>query len=179
MVFPAVYKAGLTKTNCLTQNLPYFREQNISPLNEESLKSLKGTTMAGTSIQTYLFFNGNCAEAVAHYCNILGGQVLHTSLYKDMPEGMVPPGFEDKVMHTTFQICGTTLMASDNCMGEDKYGGFSLSIAASSEEEAQHAFSVLAESGEIRMPLTKTFWSVCFGMLTDKYGIEWMVNVAA
>ena len=104
-------------------------------------------------------------------------------LYKDSPEpqppGMLPPGFENKVMHTTFRIGGTTHMASDGCQEGSSFGGFSLSLAVPTEAESDRAFAALAEGGQVQMPLTKTFWSPRFGMLTDRFGIGWMVSVVA
>jgi PhnB protein len=103
--------------------------------------------------------------------------------YKDSPEpqppGMIPPGWENKVMHTTFRIGGATLMASDGCAEGSSFSGFSLALTVPTAAEADRAFAALAVGGEVRMPLTKTFWSPCFGMLTDRFGVGWMVSVAA
>jgi PhnB protein len=102
--------------------------------------------------------------------------------FKDSPEpcdpGMVAPGFENKIMHASFRIGETMVMASDGC-GPDapKFGGFSLSLSVPTEAEADKAFAALAEGGKVNMPLTKTFWSPRFGMLEDKFGIGWMINV--
>jgi PhnB protein len=103
--------------------------------------------------------------------------------YKESPEppppGMVPPGFENKIMHSSFKIGQTTVMASDGSAA-DKAGfeGFSLGLHLSSDTEADRAFNALADGGKIKMPLTKTFWSPRFGMLEDRFGIGWMINVA-
>ena len=80
-------------------------------------------------------------------------------------------------MHASFKIGDTTLMASDGCGEIHPFEGFSLSIASGSEEEAKRAFGALAEGGKVNMPLSKTFWSPCFGMVTDRYGLDWMVSV--
>jgi PhnB protein len=134
-----------------------------------------------TLIHPYLFFPGNCAEAVKFYCEKLGGEELMTMCYKDSPEppppGMVPENWGDKVMHTSFKIGGNMIMASDGCGDEAKMSGFSLSIALPDEAAAHKAFNALAEGGKINMPLTKTFWSPCFGMLQDKFGLNWMVSI--
>jgi PhnB protein len=139
--------------------------------------------MPNTLIQPYLFFGGRCEEALEFYRTALGAQVDMLLLYKDSPEppppGMLQPGFEDKVMHTTFRIGGTTLMASDGCQEGPSFSGFSLSLAVPTEAETDRAFAALAAGGQVQMPLTKTFWSPRFGMLTDRFGIGWMVSVAA
>ena len=141
------------------------------------------TPMTNTIVQPYLFFGGRCEEALAFYRSALGAQVDFLMRYKESPEphppGMVPPGFENKVMHTTFRIGGTTLMASDGCEEGAKFDGFSLSLAAPTEAEADRAFAALAAGGQVRMPLAKTFWSPRFGMVTDRFGVGWMVSVPA
>jgi PhnB protein len=133
-------------------------------------------------IQPYLFFNGTCEQAVEFYRKALGAHVEFTMRYKESPEppppGMVPAGWDNKIMHTSFRIGETTVMASDGCH-EDKAGfeGFSLALSVGSEAEADRAFNALAEGGHVRMPLTKTFWSPRFGMLQDRFGVSWMVSV--
>src|SRR5258708_15821551 len=123
------------------------------------------TPMTNTIVQPYLFFGGRCEEALAFYRSALGAQVDFLMRYKESPEphppGMVPPGFENKVMHATFRIGGTTLMASDGCEEGAKFDGFSLSLAAPTEAEADRAFAALATRGQVRIPLAKTFWSPC------------------
>lgn len=139
--------------------------------------------MPNTVIQPYLFFGGRCEEALAFYRTALGAEVEMLMLYKDSPEppppGMLQAGFENKVMHATFRIAGNTLMASDGCHEGASFNGFSLSLAVATEGEANRAFNALADGGQVQMPLTKTFWSPCFGMLADRFGIGWMVSVAA
>jgi len=133
-------------------------------------------------VQAYLFFNGNCEQAVEFYRKALGAEVEFMIRYKESPEppppGMVPPGFENKIMHTSFSIGQTTVMASDGCSGEKaNFDGFSLSLSVPTEAEANRAFAALSEGGQVKMPLTKTFWSPRFGMLEDRFGIGWMVSV--
>ena len=134
-------------------------------------------------VQPYLFFGGRCEEALAFYGTALGAQVDFLMRYKESPEpmppGRLPAGFENKVMHATFHIGGTTLMASDGCEENAHFEGFSLSLALPTEAEVNQAFAALAEGGKVEMPLTKTFWSQRFGMVTDRFGIGWMVTVAA
>jgi PhnB protein len=141
------------------------------------------TTKSNRFIQPYLFFNGSCEQAVEFYRQALGAEVEMMMRYKDSPEppqpGMVPPGFEDKIMHTSFRIGETTLMASDGCAAEKtNFQGFSLSLTVSSEAEADRVFAALSDGGQVQMPLTKTFWSPRFGMLTDRFGLAWMISLA-
>jgi len=137
--------------------------------------------MNNTLVQPYLFFGGRCEEALEFYRTALGAHVDFLMHYKDSPEpippGRLPAGFENKVMHATFRIGGTTLMASDGCEEGARFAGFSLSLAVPTEAEANRAFAALAAGGQVKMPLTKTFWSPCFGMLADRFGIGWMVSV--
>lgn len=139
--------------------------------------------MKNTLVQPYLFFGGRCDEALEFYRAALGAQVEFLMRYQDSPEPMPPgalaPGFENKVMHTTFRIGEATLMASDGCAAGAKFDGFSLSLAVTTPAEANRAFAALAAGGQVKMPLTKTFWSPCFGMVTDRFGIAWMVSVPA
>jgi PhnB protein len=139
--------------------------------------------MNKTLVQPYLFFGGRCEEALEFYRTALGAQVDFLMHYKESPEppppGMLPPGFENKVMHANFRIGGTTLAASDGCEEGPRFAGFSLSLAVPTETAANRAFAALADSGQVKMPLAKTFWSPRFGMLTDRFGIGWMVSVVA
>jgi PhnB protein len=143
----------------------------------------KFLAMKTTLVQPYLFFGGRCQEALEFYGAAIGARVEMLMLHKDSPEppppGVLKPGFENKVMHATFHIGEATLMASDGC-GEESSGfsGFSLALAVPTEAEADRAFAALAEGGKVEMPLGKTFWSPRFGMLTDRFGVGWMVNVA-
>lgn len=101
--------------------------------------------------------------------------------FKESPDpGMCPPGAEEKVMHASFRLGDATVMASDGrCQGPPGFQGFSLSLALADEAEARRLFTALADGGEIQMPLTKTFWSPLFGMVADRFGVSWMINVTA
>ena len=141
------------------------------------------TTKNNGIIQPYLFFNGACEQAVEFYKKALGAEVLMMMRYKECPEPMppdrVPPGFENKIMHTSLRIGQTIVMASDGCSADKpKFEGFSLSIAVSSEAEVDRLFKGLSDGGKVEMPPMKTFWSPRFGMLTDRFGIGWMISVA-
>jgi len=130
-------------------------------------------------VQSYLFFDGRCEEAVEFYRKTLGAEVKFLMHYKDSPEphppGMVPPGYENKVMHATIRIGDTEVMAADDCTGQPKFQGFSLSLGVATEAEAKRLFAALADGGQVRMPLMKTFFAPSFGMLMDRFGVPWMV----
>ena len=134
---------------------------------------------SNTSVQPYLFFNGRCEEALEFYGNALGAKIDMLSRFKDAPEpGMTQPGMENKVMHASFRIGETLVMASDGrCDGQPRFEGFSLSIIAPDEEKAASVFNALAEVGKITMPLAKTFWAPKFGMVEDRFGVGWMLSV--
>ncbi len=133
-------------------------------------------------VQSYLFFDGRCEEAVEFYKSKLGAKVEMLMRFKDSPEppqpGMVPPGSGNKVMHSCFRIGDTAVMASDgHCAGKPSFQGFSLSITAPDAAEAERLFAALGEGGQVQMPLTKTFFSPRFGMVADRFGVSWMVIV--
>ena len=133
-------------------------------------------------VEPYLFFNGHCEEAIEFYRSALGAEVLSLMRMKDSPDphpaGMLPPGSENNVMHSSFRIGDTVVMASDgSCTGQAKFGGVSLSLTVADEAEAKKRFAALAEGGQVQMPLTKTFFSPSFGMVTDRFGVAWMVVV--
>ena len=134
------------------------------------------------AIEPYLFFNGRCEDAIEFYKKALGAEVLMLMRYKDSPEppppGMVPPNWDNKIMHASLRIGNATVMTSDGCSEGTSFQGFSLSLSVANEAEAEHAFTALSDGGQVRMPLTKTFWSPCFGMLADRFGVGWMVSVA-
>ena len=134
------------------------------------------------NVQPYLFFDGRCEEAIEFYRKALGAEVSMLMRYKDSPEppqpGMTPPGSENKNMHASLRIGDTTLMASDgHCQGKPNFDGFSLTVNAADEAEARRLFAALSDGGQVRMPLTKTFFSPSFGMLADRFGVGWMVIV--
>ena len=135
-------------------------------------------------VEVYLFFNGRCEEALEFYKKALGAEVTMLMRFKDSPEppqpGMVPPGSENKIMHVSFRVGDSTVMASDgHCTGQTNFQGFSLSLTVPNEAEADRKFAALAEGGHVQMPLTKTFWSPRFGMVSDRFGVGWMISVAS
>jgi PhnB protein len=133
-------------------------------------------------VEPYLFFDGRCEEAVTFYRATLGAEVMMLMRFKDSPDpqpGMTPPGAEDKVMHASFRIGETTVMASDGRnQGQPSFQGFALSIRVPDEAEAERLFAALADGGQVQMPLTKTFFSPRFGMVADRFGVGWMIIVA-
>jgi PhnB protein len=134
-------------------------------------------------IQPYLFFDGRCEEAIEFYRSKLGAEVTMLMRFNEAPEphppGMIPPGSERKVMHSSFRIGDTTVMASDgNCRGKPSFEGFSLSLTAANVAEAERLFAVLGDGGQVQMPMNKTFFSPRFGMVADRFGVSWMVIVA-
>jgi PhnB protein len=135
-------------------------------------------------VQPYLFFDGRCDEALEFYRRTLRAEVTTLMRFKDSPEphqpGMVPPGSENKVMHTSFRIGDTTVMASDGrCLGKPSFQGFSLSLTVPNDAEAERLFAALGDGGQVQMPMTKTFFSSRFGMVADRFGVSWMVIVAS
>ena len=131
-------------------------------------------------VQPYLFFDGRCEEAIEFYRTRLGAEVTMLMRFKDSPEphqpGMIPPGAENKVMHTSLRIGDTTVMASDGrCQGEPSFKGFALSLTAANEAEADRWFAALGDGGQVQMPLAKTFFASRFGMVADRFGVSWMI----
>lgn len=138
--------------------------------------------MGTASLTPYLFFGGRCEEAIEFYRQAIGAQLAFLMRHRDSPDapppGLLQPGFENKVMHATLAIGGAPLMVSDGSDDKSRFDGFRLSLAFPSSSEAERAFAALSEGGQVQMPLGQTFWSPCFGMLTDRFGVGWMVTVA-
>ena len=133
-------------------------------------------------VQPYLFFDGRCEEALEFYKSVLGIKLEMLMRFKDSPEppqpGMCPPGSGDKVMHASFRVGDTLVMASDGmAKGKPEFKGFSLSLDAATEAEADRLFAALGKGGQVQMPLAKTFFSPRFGMVADRFGVSWMVIV--
>ena len=133
-------------------------------------------------IQAYISFNGRCEEALEFYKTSLGAEVTGLVRWKDQPDqGMeTPPGYAEKIMNAEFRIGDTDLMADDG-MGEKilEFKGMTLAIEVVDDAEARRVFTALGDGGTVTMPLAKTFWTSLFGMLTDRFSVPWMVNVAA
>jgi PhnB protein len=133
-------------------------------------------------VQAYISFGGRCEEALEFYKKSIGAEVTGLMRWKESPEKDMkgPPGWEEKIMNAAFRIGDTELMADDG-MGQatPEFKGMTLAIEVADDTQAKHVFSALGEGGVVTMPLAKTFWTSSFGMLTDKFGVPWMVNVAA
>lgn len=132
------------------------------------------------SIQPYLFFNGRCEEAISFYRETLGAQATSMMRFSESPEppapGTMPPDYEDKIMHASMKIGDTTILLSDgNLKGGPQFQGFSLSLTMTDESILKKTFIDLSEGGQVTMAPAKTFWSPCFGMLTDRFGVSWML----
>ncbi|HET8584232.1 MAG TPA: VOC family protein [Casimicrobiaceae bacterium] len=135
-------------------------------------------------VESYLFFNGRCEEAIDYYKRALDAEVVMMMRFKDSPEppqsGMLAPGSENKIMHATLRIGETNVMASDgDCRGTVAFDGFGLALEVRDAAEAKRRFDALADGGQTVMPLAKTFFSPCFGMVKDRFGVHWMVMAAA
>jgi PhnB protein len=129
-------------------------------------------------LDTYLFFDGNCAEAMRFYERTLGGK-LFMMTHGESPMGaQMPAGSADRIMHARLDLDDRMLMASDSMVGHPYAGmhGFSLSLVYPTVEEARKIFDALADKGKVTMPMQETFWVEVFGMLTDRFGTAWMLN---
>ena len=131
-------------------------------------------------VQAYITFGGRCEEALEFYKKSIGAEVTGLMRWKESPDKDMkgPPGYGEKIMNASFRIGDTQLMADDG-MGEKtaEFKGMTLSIWVADDAEAKRVFKALGEGGNVTMPLAKTFWSSSFGMLTDKFGVPWMVGV--
>lgn len=134
-------------------------------------------------VQSYLFFNGRCEEAINFYRKALGAEVTMMMRFKENPEpmgdGCGPGGGPipgENIMHASFKIGETEVMASDGMGGgKPEFKGFSLSLTAPSDAEAKRLFNALADGGKVEMPMAKTFFASSFGMVADRFGVSWMV----
>lgn len=133
------------------------------------------------NVQPYLCFDGRCEEALDFYRRTLGAQVTMLMRFEESPDKDMCPGgavHGDKIMHSAFRVGGSTIMATDGRNeGKTRFEGFSLSLDAKDEAEAKRLFDALADGGQVQMPLAKTFFSPCFGMVADRFGVSWMIVV--
>lgn len=139
-----------------------------------------------TTINIYLTFNGNCREAFGFYKSVFGGEFQYVGTFADVPpqEGMppMPENEKNNILHISLPISAETMLMgcdSSKTFGSTTTEGnnFSVSINTATKEEAQRLFNGLSAGGKINMPLGDTFWGAYFGTFTDKFGINWMVNV--
>ena len=135
-------------------------------------------------IEPYITFNGNCEQALQFYTQCLGGQVTFLQRYGGSPmdNAQLPADWKNKVMHSVFKADDTGFMASDAPPGQPSkgYAGITMSLNIPKDSaRAKKVFEALAAGGQVQMPFAKTFWAEGFGMLTDKFGVPWMVNCQA
>ena len=132
-------------------------------------------------VTPYLFFGGRCQEALDFYRTAIGAQVGMVMRFDQSPDGvpagMLQPGFEKKVMHSSFTVHGSTILASDGANDKSHFSGFSLALSVPTADEADRLFAALADGGTVIMPIGKTFFSPRYGMLNDRFGVAWMVMV--
>ncbi|HEY2762128.1 MAG TPA: VOC family protein [Pirellulales bacterium] len=132
------------------------------------------------TVQPYVFFDGKCEEAIKFYSSALGAQTQSLMRYKDCPDPKgregCGPGNENKVMHANIKIRDTeVLMADGHCGGNPKFEGFGLALQAKDNGDAEKLFAALSDGGKPLMPMSETFFAHRFGMVTDKFGVMWMV----
>ncbi len=130
-------------------------------------------------LQPYLFFSGECEEALTFYRSIFGGEIVSLNRYAGSPmEQQAPSGWGQKVMHASFTAGDITLMAADSAHSAPGANNARarLSVGSADHDEGQRVFDGLAAGGTVTMPYSKQFWGASFGMLVDRFGIEWMVN---
>jgi len=134
-------------------------------------------------VQPYVCFEGRCDEAIEFYRKALGAELTFRMRFNEMPggcDGHVAPGTENKVMHASLRIGDSTVFVSGGRVRPPaEFKGITLSIQVKDPTQAERAFAALADGGQVFMPLAQTFWSPKFGMLTDRFGVTWMVNVNA
>lgn len=134
-------------------------------------------------LDSYLFFDGTCAEAMRFYEKTLGGKIEAMLTYGQSPEpGQCTPGSENLIMHARLLLGDRALMASDTPPSQPKHQGmhgFGLSLNYPSAAEARRTFDALSPGGQVLMPMAKTFWAEAFGCVTDRFGTPWMVGGGA
>lgn len=139
------------------------------------------TPVSAHGVQPYLYFPGTCEEALAFYEEVLGATVQLLLRWDQNPEplppGSLPEGFGDKVMHATVCVGNSLLMAADASEEDARHSGFALSLAFGDVPAAERAFEALSEGGVVQMPLQRTFWSPAYGMVADRFGVPWTLNV--
>jgi PhnB protein len=131
------------------------------------------------NVQPYLSFEGRCDEAIEFYKTAIGAKVEMLMRFKEAPDqSMMSPGSGEKVMHAALRAGDAMLLMSDGrCTGTTNFHGIALALSVPTEAEAERTFGALSEGGKVNMPLQKTFFSSRFGMLSDKFGVGWMVLV--
>jgi PhnB protein len=150
---------------------------------QRTTKSKSSMSKSTATLQPYLHFNGRCEEAIKHYQAAIGAEVVMQMRFKEAPEqppaGCLPPGFENKIMHAEVSIGEGRLLLTDGPDGHEpgkaNFHGVSLTLSVNTASEATRYFNGLAKDGQIQMPIGKTFFSPMFGMVSDRFGVKWMV----
>lgn len=133
--------------------------------------------MSDVSLEPYLFFDGECAEAMEFYKSVFGGE-LEMNKGDDMPDGTpMKEQMKGRIMHASLKGGDVNLMASDGTKASPKTAKVELSLGGTDEAKMRKMFDSLAQGGKVRMPLERQFWGDLFGNLTDKYGVDWMMNI--
>jgi PhnB protein len=135
--------------------------------------------MAMPALETYLFFDGTCAEAMRFYERTLGGKIEMMMTHGESPMGTeCSPANKDRIMHARLVIDGRGLMASDSMEGDPAgMKGFSLSLGYPTNADAQRIFAALSDGAKkVIMPISKTFWAEAFGIVEDRFGTSWMIS---
>lgn len=148
-----------------------LRSDQVTQLNIMSTQSIQPIP--------YLFFNGTCTEALDFYAKLFGGRVVSTALYGEMPaEFPCPEEAKNRVMNAQLELPGGAMIYASDCFPgrESAVSGFMIALSYATVEEGQNVFDQLAEGGEVSMPYEPSFWSEKFGMVTDKFGIDWAIN---
>ena len=135
------------------------------------------------SVNAYINFDGNCAQAFDFYKSVFGGEFQARMKFGEAPGMDEPPELKDKILHVALPIGkNTVLMGSDWSTAQFgpmvRGNSFSLSVQAETQAEADKSFNALSAGGKVTMPIGLAFWGDYFGMCTDKFGINWMVNCA-
>lgn len=164
---------------------PFFTMEDFADIDSggeiaEQEQAMQQTlTLQQSTLNNYVFFSGRCEEALDYYQQHLGAKINMLMRFSDspdpMPEGMLAPGFENKIMHCEFTLGDSKILASDGCGDGTKLSGFSLALTVATEADAKRVFAALAKDGEVTMPLAETFWSPLYGQVTDQFGMAWMV----
>src|SRR5690348_13267809 len=136
--------------------------------------------MSQIVVEPYLFFKGNCREAMEFYKSVFGGELdiseADPAQMGDMPN---KEWFKGKIMHSSLRGGAANLMASDSTKASAKAAKVELSLGGTDEKQMREIFEKLSEGGEVRMPLKKQFWGDVFGSVQDKFGVDWMMNIGS
>lgn len=175
------------KEACDLEIRPIFEVEDFAPsdpsgaIREQEQGLLHQLALRESMTQPYLFFGGRCEEALEFYEAALGARIEMKMRFEESPvphpEGMVPEGFEKKIMHASFCVGDLILMASDGCGEASGFQGFSLALTVPDVETCDRVIEALADGGSIDLPAGETFWSPRYGQVTDRFGIRWMVMV--